>query len=328
MDPKLSQAEIKRLLTIAMAQPKTDTGRLLLSELKAGASELGVPAEKLEEAYQQLRIEQQRAVIMRNRMMAISAPVLVVGALVVGGTWMATRPAPPPVAAVLEPFTGAAHVTVTTRVDNDQPIDALTRVSVTSKREFFVFVSLTGLTRTHRAHTDLVDASGAIVETDTVQMTSTAEPYSVWFRFHVPFTRKPGTYQARSYLDGQLVATTPIDIVIGNTSMSTALGVKDAAPLTPRTRFVVGVDGRVLAFLHFDELLGSGSNVEFRWTAPDGTVARTHIMTMREAKGPYAAWDVLDFEGSPPLGSWKVAAFFEGTPINETKFDVSAGGKP
>lgn len=327
MDPTLSKAEIKRLLTIAMAQPKTDTGRLSLSELKAGVSELGVPAAKLDEAYQQLRLEQQRAVITRNRMMAISVPVLAVGALVAGGAWFATRPAPLPVAAVLAPFTGAAHVTVTTRVDNDQPVDAVTRVSVTSQREFIVFVSLTGLTRTHRAHTDLVDASGAIVETDTVQMTSTAEPYSVWFHFHVPFTRKPGAYLARSYLDEQLVATTPIDIVIGNTSLSTAVDVKNAEPLTPRTHFVAGVDGRVLAHLHFDDLQGSGGNVEFRWTAPDGTVARTHIITVVEAHGPYAVWDLLNFEGSPPLGDWKVAAFFEGTPVTDTKFDVSASGK-
>lgn len=336
--PSLSEEEIKRLLSIAMAQPSANAqqGRLTLEDLKAGAAELGVPAEKLDDAYRQLRAEQgaqgaaHRTLLVRKQRARRLATAALVGAgLVAVGWYVASLPdePPPPSRADIPrgPFRGNAHVTVTSRIDDGQPVDSLARVRVTSHRTFTVFVSLSGLEHLHKLRTDLVDTStGNVVESDTVQLVSKAEPYSCWFKLHVPFNRKPGRYEARTYADDQLIATTPIDVVIGNSSLQTAVNTENANPVNPKTTFVRGADTWVLAYLHFDDVQGSGANVEYTWTAPGGSKARSNTIAVGEAKGSWAMWDVMTVEDKTPLGKWTIDASFEGTHIASTTFELVA----
>jgi hypothetical protein len=327
-DPKkLSEAEVKRVLSIAMAQPKKDTGSLSLDDLKAGASEVGVPPEKLDDAYRKLRAEQAARKASRKRAAAIAIPLVLVGGLVAtcatGVLWAVTAKEPPPPPAAAPPaFTGTAHVTVTTRVENDRPVDALPRVRVSSHRGFEVFVSLSGLQHLHRMRCDFVDESGAVLETDSVTLKALGEPYYVWFKLAVPFNRKPGAYKARVYADDKLVAEAPVEVVVGNTSLTVAPDVKDGETVGARSILSRKKDKQIYAYFHLDDAQGTGANVEFEWLGPDGASRRKNTIAIAGANGAWALWDVLGALPEQPAGAWKVTAKFEGTPAGEATFEL------
>ncbi|MCS7019844.1 MAG: hypothetical protein RMJ87_11670 [Cytophagales bacterium] len=327
---KISDKDFNKLIERAyflthQEQMHADKGEYDLEMLKKAATEMGIPPEKLEQAYEELQAEQaaNEAAIARKalRQKQVIAGVVIALIVLAAIGWL-LRP---------RTFEGTAKISIATSVDNDNYMPWHTTDTITTaKPAFFAHAFIKG-DYGSRVEWELFPPNGEpVLPVDEVVYAENRQGTVAYQLFRLSPQMPLGEWKIVLKIFEKPVATHRFVFAKAKVQMQVAMTKQvdsNYKPLQNLTEFQALTDTVAICHLTFLNITAEQRfRVVWEFYDPDGNLAHTDYINLTPKGSPHYAYCPMTIDyRSIKTGKWTVKVLIDGEVAHQRTFDISVG---
>lgn len=321
MKKNIQENDFKRLIELAYKLDFKEDQTHSIEDVKAAARKLGIPEDKVDQAYHLLEKEKQDKAAKKARFWANFRKYyvwLIVGAAVTFFIWYGNLPR------IRPSFKGKADAVLASTLNEakNAPKEEVREVKLLADKQIHFFVTMTDIFEDYLLRWELYDPDKKIADQNVIQLQNVNKLQKAYFTYDFTLSNKPGVWHFKVFADDKVIIDKSFHVALGDYNTQFAKEIDaNKKPLFIQKEFKKTGQESIYCYTNFDVLAKKGI-VQWIWIDPDGSEYKKETLeTKPEMAQPWWVYDSLK-TNDLKTGTWKVRIFFDKILLGEYSFEL------